>query len=432
MKCLIRGGNRLVGDVSIQGSKNAILPMIAAALLPENGQTVIENVPEINDVHVSIKIAQSVGAKLSYDPDERILVIDSSSLNASVLDKSLTSLSRASILFLAPLVHRMKRVEFNGVGGCGLGFRGLDFHHNGFKRLGAKVDGVHDQICIEADHLQGNVVYLDTPSQTSTENLMMGACLADGVTTIENAAAEPEVVDFAQFLMQMGAKIVGAGTRTIKVEGVRSLRATQYAVMPDRLDAGPFMMAALMTRGDVRIQGASYDHMIILIEKLRQMGAAIDWDGSYARVRGSVDMAPINIVSCPYPGFSTDFLPGIMAASCIARGKSYFRETVFQDRFSQSDGLVQMGAKVLQKDSRHVIVVGVERLVGASVRAPDLRAGMAYVLAGLVAEGETFVDNFYQVERGHSHLQYRLQALGAELELFRGPVMEKTPFSRDG
>jgi UDP-N-acetylglucosamine 1-carboxyvinyltransferase len=343
------------------------------------------------------------------------VVIDASSLSNHVLDSQLTTRSRASILFLPVGLHRLGKVELRGVGGCALGIRRLDYHYNGFKRLGAAVEGNNDQLTIQAETLTGNITYLDMPSQTSTENLIMAGCLASGETIIENAACEPEVADFGNFLVHMGARLYGLGTGTIRIEGIRELRPVEYTVMADRLDAGPMMMAAAITRGDVAIVGAHLDEMRIPVAKLQQMGVRITADGPLVRVRGPEKLKPVNVVSWPYPGFSTDFQPGIMALASIAEGTSPIRESVFEDRFTQIDGLVALGAKITRKARNLAHVEGVETLRGTRVAAPDLRAGMAFVLAGLVAQGETVVENVYQIERGHSDLERRLRRLGAEI-----------------
>ena len=296
-----------------------------------------------------------------------------------------------------------------------MGIRRLDFHYNGFKRLGATVKGDNDQLMIEADKLTGNITYLDMPSQTSTENLMMAGCWASGDTIIENAACEPEVVDFGNFLTRMGAKLHGVGTNTISIEGTGELRAVEYTVMPDRLDAGPLMMAAAITKGDIQLVGARLEEMRIFVAKLQQMGVSITAEGPLVRVRGPEKLKPVNVVSWPYPGFSTDFLPGIMALASVADGASPIRESVFEDRFTQIDGLVSFGARITRKARNLAQIDGVDALKGSRVTAPDLRAGMSFVLAGLSAEGVTIIENVYQIERGHSDVESRLGRLGADI-----------------
>lgn len=415
MKYKISGGKPLEGTFFVQGSKNAALPMIAAALLPKKGQTILTNVPPLNDVKVSIEIARSIGAKIEYYEDRRTLVADASNLNNYILPSALTTKIRASILFLPVVFHRMGKVEISGAGGCSLG-RKLDFHYNGFKRLGAEVNvESDDKLKIEARNLKGNIVYSDVPSWTGTENLMMAACLAKGKTIIENAASEPEIADFANMLIKMGAKISGAGTQTIIIEGARALHPVEHRIPADRLEAGTFMAAAAMTKGKITLVGAELDYMRILKIKLEQMGAKIEAEGKIVQVFGpEKSLNPINIVSWPYPGFATDLLPAMMALSTIAEGTSYLRENVYESRFSQADGLNAFGAKITTQGNLATIE-GVEKLCGASVAAPDLRAGMALVLAGLAAEGETVIDNVYQIERGHFNIVERIKNLGGEI-----------------
>jgi UDP-N-acetylglucosamine 1-carboxyvinyltransferase len=416
-KYTITGGKKLNGVVFVQGAKNAALPMISAALLPRSGQTVLHNVPLLNDISVSIDIIRALGGSAEYYKDEQTLVVDPGGISKSTLDSALTTRSRASVLFLPSVFHRFGKVEFNGVGGCNLGHRSLNFHHNGFKRLGAVVEGEEDQLKISTGKsgVKGNLVYLDTPSQTSTENLIMAACLAEGETVIENAACEPEVGDFISFLRKMGAKISGETSRTLVVEGVRQLHPVEHTVMSDRLDAGPLMMAAAITGSDIRLVGAQLDQMRILVVKLQQMGVSIEANGEVVRVKGVKKLKPINVVSQPYPGFSTDFLPGIMALSCVADGRSDLRENIFLDRLTQVDGLNRLGASIVKESPTHAIVKGVKKLNGATLTAPDLRAGMALLLGGLIAEGTTIIDNVYQIERGHCNIPERLSALGAEV-----------------
>ncbi|HNQ88369.1 MAG TPA: UDP-N-acetylglucosamine 1-carboxyvinyltransferase [Verrucomicrobiota bacterium] len=415
-KYAIDGGKQLKGVIFVQGAKNAALPMISAALLPISGQTVLRNVPLLNDILVSLDIIRSLGGKAEYFQEEQTLVIDPSGVSSHTLDSSLTTRSRASILFLPTVFHRFGKVQFKGVGGCNLGYRSLNFHHNGFKRLGALVEGDEDVISIAATRLKGNLVYLDTPSQTSTENLIMAACLAEGETIIENAACEPEVADFVDFLRKMGARISGEGSRTLRIQGVSRLHPTEHTVMSDRLDAGPLMMAAAITNGDLRLIGARLDQMRILTVKLQQMGVSVESNGEVVRVEGIKQLKPINVVSQPYPGFSTDFLPGLMSLACVAGGRSDFRENIFLDRLTQVDGLKALGADIEKESPTHAIVRGVEKLAGTQLGAPDLRAGMAYVLAALRAEGRTVIDNVYQIERGHCNIPERLRAVGADIQ----------------
>ena len=412
----IEGGRKLNGVHFVQGSKNAILPMIAASLIPTEGQTVIRNVPPINDVKVALEIVKSLGCKVQYFPGEQTVAIDASSLSSHELPADLTTLVRGSVLFMAPLLVRAGKVRLQGVGGCAIGTRALDFHHRGFARLGAKVND-EDGLTIEANGLRGGFLYLDMPSHTGTENLMVAACLAKGETLIENASSDPEIVDFANFLTRMGAKIDGVGSRTIRIEGVKALRPVDYTAMSERLDAGLFMMAAGITGGEITLIGAKLEHLRLVVAKLTQMGLRITQDGSLIHVKGPRRLLPINVVTHPYPGFPTDLQAVVMALSSVADGDSYIRETVFDGRFMHADELVRMGAKIeVGENNRLALVHGQDRLSGARVVAKDLRGGTALVLAGLAAEGNTTIENAYQIDRGHHDIEGSLSQLGAKVK----------------
>jgi len=409
----------LTGTLFVQGAKNAILPMIAAALMPAQGQTILRNVPPLNDVMVSLELAASLGANVNYFATEQVLLIDPGPMQRHTLDGEVTAKSRASVLFLAPVLRRFGVVEASAFGGCAIGPRRLDFHYNGFKRLGGRVESDPDgSMRIRAERLTGNLVYLDLPSQTSTENLMMAATVAAGRTIIENAAMEPEVIDFGNMLNQMGARISGVGTATIIIDGVPALRPVEYTVMHDRLDAGSFMMAAAATGGDVALVGACLEHMRILQVKLEQMGADIQANGMVVRVIGPKRPRPVNAVTWAYPGLSTDFLPGLTALATIADGTSYLRENIFDDRFTQIEGLTALGAQIERRNAGFAVIQGVAQLTGTDLRAPDLRAGMSYVTAALAAQGQTTIDNVYQIQRGYAHLVERLRGLGADIAIF--------------
>lgn len=412
----IRGGNRLDGTVIVQGAKNAALPMIAASLLAESGQTVLRNVPFIRDVYIAIEIARAVGAKIETHEDERVLVIDATNLTSSVLPAELTERIRGSVLFLPPLFLRTGEVIIEGVGGCNLGARNLDFHYRGFTRLGAKVTDHPNRIHIQADKtLKGGHMYLDTPSHTGTENLMMAACLADGISVIENAAMEPEILDFSNFLNLMGAKVSGAGSGYIQVEGVKHLKAVEYTIMPDRLDAGAMAMAVAATGGKATLVGANLSHFGVVGAKLEQMGVEMETDGAVVYVRSHEPLRPINVITWPFPGFATDLQPPIMAMACFAEGISYIRENVFEARFKVADELNKLGANIKIEDNA-AIIHGPTALHGGKVFAHDIRAGIALVIAALAADGETQIENGHMIERGYSYLARRLNALGADVE----------------
>ncbi|WP_184890253.1 UDP-N-acetylglucosamine 1-carboxyvinyltransferase [Actinomadura livida] len=415
----VRGGRQLHGTVFIQGAKNAVLPMIGASLMAAKGRTVLRNVPIIEDVRRAVELARALGAKAELHETERTLVIDASSLSSPVLPAEIASRFRGSFLFVPALLHRLGEAVIEGVGGCNLGSRNLDFHYNGFKRMGATVtehvadngDGI---IHIKAGDLRGGTLYCDTPSHTGTENLIMAAALAHGTTLIKNAALEPEVLDNIAILQAMGAKIGGGGTGFITVEGVDELTAVEHTVMPDRIDAGVFVMAAAITGGDLSLVGASLEHLGVAADKLEQMGVDFNQQGAVLQVRRERTLRPINVITDEYPGFATDLQSPIMALSCLAEGPSYIYERIFDGRFKLADELGKMGADI-EVDGNRAKVNGPGALRGAEVEAHDLRCGSALVLAGLAAEGETTITSAYYLDRGHAHTAERLSQLGAEI-----------------
>jgi UDP-N-acetylglucosamine 1-carboxyvinyltransferase len=408
------GGNPLHGTVFVQGAKNAALKMIAASLLAEKGRTVLRNVPVIEDVRRAVDLAQAVGAKVKFHEAERTLVVDASELTSPILPADITRQFRASVLFVPALLHRLGEAVLEGVGGCNLGSRNLDFHYRGFARLGATVDEGESQIRVKAEGLRGAHLYLDTPSHTGTENLIMAASLAPGVTVIDNTAQEPEVQDVIAFLSKMGAKISGGGTGFITVEGVRELTAVEHTVMPDRIDTAVFAMAAAITGGEVSLVGASLDHLGVVRWKLEQMGVEFATQGAILQVRRERQLRPINVITSPFPGFATDLQSPIMAVSCLADGTSYIRETIFDGRYMLAGELNKMGAKVEVAETV-AMVHGPTPLRGTKVTAHDLRTGIALVLAGLAADGETVVSPGWQIDRGHASVAARLTALGADI-----------------
>ncbi|HUD40233.1 MAG TPA: UDP-N-acetylglucosamine 1-carboxyvinyltransferase [Streptosporangiaceae bacterium] len=409
----VKGGNTLTGTVFVQGAKNSALKMIAASLLAAKGRTVLRNVPVIEDVRRAVELAQAVGAVVKFHEVERTLVVDASELTSPVLPAEITRRFRGSVLFVPALLHRMGEAVLEEVGGCNLGSRNLDFHYRGFARLGATVDEGEHEIRVKADGLRGAHLYLDTPSHTGTENLIMAACMAPGTTVIDNTAQEPEVQDVIAFLTKMGARISGGGTGFITVEGVDELEAVEHTVMADRLDAGIFAMAAAITGGEVSLVGASLDHLGVVRWKLEQMGVEFATQGAVVQVRRDSPLRPINVITSPFPGFATDLQSPIMAMSCLADGTSYIRETIFDGRYMMADELNKMGAKIDVSDV--AVVHGPTPLRGADVTAHDLRTGIALVLAGLAADGETMVSPGYLINRGHSAVAARLTALGADI-----------------
>jgi UDP-N-acetylglucosamine 1-carboxyvinyltransferase len=412
----VRGGQPLQGTVFVQGAKNAALKMIAASLLAEKGRTVLRNMPVIEDVRRAVELAQAVGAQVKFHEAERTLVVDASRLTSSVLPAEIASRFRGSIVFVPPLLHRLGEATLEGLGGCNLGSRSLDFHYRGFVRLGATVDERATTIHIKASRLRGAHTYLDTPSHTGTENLIMAASLAPGITVIDNTAMEPEVLDTIAFLTKMGARISGGGTGFITVEGVDELTAVEHTVMPDRIDAGVFAMAAAITGGELSLVGASLDHLGVVRWKLEQMGVEFATHGAVLQVRRERPLRPINVITSPFPGFATDLQSPIMALSCLAEGTSYIRETIFNGRYTLVGELNKMGAKV-EVAGDAAVVHGPAQLRGTEVIAHDLRTGIALILAGLAAEGETVIGPSYLIDRGHTAVATRLGTLGADISV---------------
>jgi UDP-N-acetylglucosamine 1-carboxyvinyltransferase len=412
----VRGGQPLQGTVFVQGAKNAALKMIAASLLADRGRTVLRNVPVIEDVRRAVELAQALGAVVKFHEAERTLVVDASELTSSVLPAEIARSFRASVLFVPALLHRLGEATIEGIGGCNLGSRNLDFHYRGFARLGADVDEGDTTIHIKARNIRGAHLYLDTPSHTGTENLIMAAALAPGTTVIDNTAMEPEVLDVISFLTKMGADISGGGTGFVTVNGVDRLTAVEHTVMPDRIDAAVFAMAAAMTGGELSLVGASLDHFGVVRWKLEQMGVEFSTHGAILQVRRERTMRPINVITSPFPGFATDLQSPIMALSTLADGTSYIRETIFDGRYTLVGELNKLGAKV-EVANNAAIVHGPSVLKGAEVVAHDLRSGIALILAGLAAEGETVVSPGYMIDRGHASVAARLTTLGADIDV---------------
>src|ERR1700731_4035944 len=410
----VRGSAPLRGTVFIQGAKNAALKMIAAALLTDKGRTVLRNVPPIEDVRRAVELAQTIGARVEFHEAERTLVVDASTLTSPVLPGGLARRFRGSVLFVPALLPRFGEAVIEGIGGCTLGSRNLDFHYRGFARLGATVTEGENMIHIQAGPLPRAHLYLDTPSHTGTENLIMAASLAPGRTVIDNTALEPEVLDVIAFLTKMGARITGGGTGFITVHGVDELTAVEHTVMADRIDAGVFAMAAAITGGELNLVGASLDHFGVVRWKLEQMGVEFSTHGAVLSVRMDRPPRPINVITSPYPGFATDLQSPVMALSCLADGTSYIRETIFDGRYNLVGELNKMGAKV-EVDGTAAIVHGPSKFKGAEVVAHDLRTGIALVLAGLAASGETVVTPAYPIDRGHAAIAQRFNALGADI-----------------
>ena len=417
---VIHGGNPLRGRVKIGGAKNAVLPIIAAALLGSRGVSVLDDVPALEDVYTISSVLRSLGVKADYSAAEHRLRIDASEIKTVSAPYELVRKMRASFLIMGPLLAREGRAEISLPGGCAIGTRPIDLHLKGFEALGAKIDITQGAIHASApEGLRGARIYFDFPSVGATENVMMAASCAEGQTILENPALEPEIVDLANYLNVMGAHIRGAGTNRIKIDGVPRLMAADYTIIPDRIEAGTYMVAAAMTRGDVFIENAICEHLKPVVAKLKEAGAQIEEDIAGIRVRADEPMRAIDLKTLPYPGFPTDMQAQFMAMLAVAEGTSVVTETVFENRFMHVEELVRMGAQI-RVDGRMATVEGGLSLKGAAVRATDLRAGAAMVLAGLVADGETRVGYIHHIDRGYDDLVAKLVALGADIRRVDG------------
>ena len=411
-KLFIQGGRRLSGTVKISGAKNAVLPVIAASLLAST-PSVIEEIPDLDDVTTITEVLQYLGLNTRREPGR--LFIDSTGIKSCEASYELVRKMRASFLVMGPLLSRFQEARISQPGGCAIGTRPIDLHLKGFEALGAEIIQGHGFIEARAPKgLQGAKVYLDFPSVGATENIMMAASLANGRTIIENAAQEPEIVDLANYLNAMGANVRGAGTNAIRIEGVKNLTGTTYAVIPDRIEAGTYMVAAAITGGDVLLKNVLYEHLKPLVAKLKEAGVAIEQDVDQRRVTASGGLRAVDIKTLPYPGFPTDMQAQFMALMSVADGSSVVSETVFENRFMHVDELKRMGANI-RVDGRIAMLDGVKKLTGCPVTATDLRAGAALVLAGLAAEGQTEIGSVYHIDRGYDRIVDKLQGLGADI-----------------
>ena len=408
----IHGGARLVGEVYVGGAKNSVLKLMAASLLAV-GKTTIANVPAIADVEIMSDLLRRLGCTVTHEG--ALLTIEVPEVPMHRADYDLVRKMRASINVLGPLVARIGRAEVALPGGDAIGSRGLDFHIKGLESLGATAHVEHGYVIAEAPHgLTGAPISLDFPSVGATENLMTAAVLAQGVTTIENAAREPDLVDLGEFLIAMGAKIEGLGSPVITITGVKELSPTHHVTVSDRIIAGTWAFAAAMTQGDITIHGARADHMEVMLEKLTSAGAIVTATADGVRVKMEQRPTAVDVATLPYPGFATDLLPFIIAMNSIADGDSLVTENVFESRFMFVNELSRLGAQI-HVDGHHASIHGITQLSGAPVEATDIRAGAGLVLAALVAEGVTTVDGAFHVDRGYPEFAEQLRALGADV-----------------
>jgi UDP-N-acetylglucosamine 1-carboxyvinyltransferase len=411
-KIVIRGGERLIGEAEVSGSKNATLPIFVSSLLSE-GENLFSNVPNLRDVQTIIKVLKNLGVKVSGEGG--ICRVDATEISSEEAPYELVKTMRAAILVLGPLVARRKKAIVSLPGGCAIGARPINLHLAGLEAMGAKIELRHGYIEAKADVLKGANISFDTVTVTGTENLMMAASLAKGKTTLQNAAMEPEVVDLAEVLHKMGAKIAGAGTGVIEVEGVKSLHAAEHRIIPDRIEAGTLMVAAGLTRGNIKILHCPLSEMEMIVHKLRESGMEIESEGDGVRAVGTKRIRSVDIKTQPYPGFPTDMQAQFMVLMSLAKGLSVISETIFENRFIHVSELRRMGADIrIQGDS--AIIQGMESLSGAPVMATDLRASASLVLAGLAAEGRTEVSRVYHLDRGYEGLDGKLAQLGANIE----------------
>lgn len=411
-KIIIRGGERLIGDVEVSGSKNSTLPIFVSCLLNE-GENVFSNVPDLRDVQTIVKVLTNLGATVSGEGE--VYRIDAREISGEEAPYDLVKTMRASILVLGPLVARRKKATVSLPGGCAIGARPINLHLMGLEAMGAKIELRHGYIEAKADGLKGAAISFDTVTVTGTENLMMAATLAKGKTVLQNAAMEPEVVHLANVLNGMGAKISGAGTNVIEIEGVKSLHGVEHRIIPDRIEAGTLMVAAGLTRGNIRLLHCPFTEMEMIVHKLRESGMEIESEGDGVRAVGMKRIRSVDVKTQPYPGFPTDMQAQFMVLMSLAKGLSVISETIFENRFIHVSELRRMGADIrIQGDS--AIIQGVEGLSGAPVMASDLRASASLILAGLAADGVTEISRVYHLDRGYEGLDQKLVKLGAKVK----------------
>ena len=409
----IKGGNPLVGEVEIGGAKNAALAILAAAAMTEE-TVVIENVPDLRDTAAMLEAMESIGIRIEK-LDRHTVKINAGMIESLVVEDDSIKKIRASYYFLGALLGKFKKAEVALPGGCNIGLRPIDQHIKGFRALGADVRIERGLVITEADRLVGSHIYLDVVTVGATINIMMAAAMAEGQTIIENAAKEPHVVDVANFLNSMGASIKGAGTDVIRIKGVKALHGTEYAIIPDQIEAGTFMFAAAVTRGDVTVKNVIPKHLESISAKLIEIGCEVEESDDAVRVVASKPLTHTHVKTLPYPGFPTDMQPQITVALGLSKGTSIVTESIFENRFKYVDELTRMGANI-KVESNTAIIDGVQKYTGASLTAPDLRAGAALVTAALAAEGVSTIDDIKFIERGYEAFSEKLQSLGAQIE----------------
>lgn len=414
-KLLIEGGAVLRGEIAISGAKNAALPILCAALLTAEPLE-LSNVPELNDIATMLRLLEDMGVKIERDGAR--VTLDASALTNPVASYERVKTMRASILVLGPLVARCGEARVSLPGGCAIGARPVDQHIKGLQAMGAEVSVEQGYVHAKVGRLKGARICTDMVTVTGTENLMLAACLAEGETVIENAAREPEVVDLANCLVSMGARISGAGTDTIRIQGVERLHGARHRVMPDRIETGTYLCAAAVTGGTVRLTGTSAAYLDTVVDKLMDAGCEIVMERDAIRLQAPPRLQAVSLRTAPYPAFPTDMQAQFMAMNCVAEGVATIRETIFENRFMHVNELMRLGANI-QIEGNNAIVRGVAQLQGATVMATDLRASASLIVAGLVARGETLIDRIYHLDRGYEKIEEKLHALGARVRRVR-------------
>ncbi|HJA89325.1 MAG TPA: UDP-N-acetylglucosamine 1-carboxyvinyltransferase [Candidatus Jeotgalibaca merdavium] len=414
-KMIVRGGNRLVGTVKVDGAKNAVLPIVAATILASKGKTTLKNVPILSDVYTINNVLRNINIDVDFNEEERTIELDATGDVSWEAPFEYVSKMRASIVVMGPLLGRLGKAKVALPGGCAIGTRPIDLHLKGFEAMGATIKIENGFVEAYADKLKGARIYMDFPSVGATQNLMMGAVFAEGTTTLENAAREPEIVDLANFLNRMGARVYGAGTETIRIEGVEELHAVEHSIIPDRIEAGTFMVAAAVSNGDVFVEDAIAEHNKPLISKLKEMGVTIQEKENGIQVIGPKQLKSTDVKTMPHPGFPTDMQAQMTIAQLVSQGTSTMTETVFENRFMHLEELRRMNAN-FKIEGQTVLLFGNSAFQGAEVAATDLRAAAALIIAGLVSEGYTRVTNLKHLDRGYYGFDAKLRGLGAEIE----------------
>jgi UDP-N-acetylglucosamine 1-carboxyvinyltransferase len=420
-KILVRGGRRLRGEVAVSGAKNAALPILISSLLTAE-PCVCHGVPDLLDIYTVLKLLGGLGVRVKRgDPQAASgeVTLQADQVPHLEAPYDLVKTMRASFLVLGPLLGRFGEARVSTPGGCAIGARPVNLHLKGLAEMGAEIDLIHGYVVAKAKRLRGAKIYLDFPSVGATENLMMAAALAEGVTIIEDAAREPEVEDLAAVLNKMGARVEGAGTDIVKIEGVKELHGVTHRIIPDRIEAGTYIVAAALTGGEVEVKGARSDHLDAFLLKLKETGAMLSTDRDKVKVVGKGRPVSVDLTTLPYPGFPTDLQAQMMVLMAVSNGVSVITENIFENRFMHALELNRMGADIRLEGNR-AIVKGVERLSAAPVMATDLRASVSLVLAGLVAEGQTEITRVYHLDRGYAHVERKLCGLGADIERVRG------------